>query len=111
VDGVQIEGVIALGCVTWGNVDQTEPGEVVEIFRDTLFAQTQGGRHRGHARPTLPRGAVRIALQHGVNRDANGAHLGGVVVDHAIVEAKGVGAQRDDLCHGTFSFGIRSQMW
>jgi hypothetical protein len=103
--------MIPLGRIARRHVDQAEAGQVVEIGLDAPGAQAEFGGNGGDARPTLARGAVCVPLQHGIDRDANRAHLGGVGVDHAIVEAKGVGAQRDDLCHGTFSFGIRSQMW
>jgi len=64
VDGVQIGGVIPLGRRARGHVDQAESGQVVEIFPDALCTQAEFGRNSGHARPTLPRRAVRIALQH-----------------------------------------------
>ena len=110
MDYVEVGGVIACSRIARRDADQAELGEVAEIFLDGGLAEAQGGCHGGHARPTLPCLTIGIALQHGVQRDANGAHLGRVVVDHAVIDPEGVGTQGADLCHRTFSFGIRSQI-
>jgi hypothetical protein len=101
--------VVAVGSIAWRDGDQAAPRQEVQILLDAVFAQAQQPGNGGDARPTLPRGAVGIALQHGVNRDAHGADLGGVVVNETIIKPESMGSQGDDLCHGRFSFGIRSQ--
>lgn len=87
---------------------QAAPRQEVQIFLDAVFAQPEQPGNGGDARPTLPCGAIRIALQHGVNRHANGAHLGGVGVDDNVIKAERVGTQGNDLCHERFSCGTRS---
>jgi hypothetical protein len=92
VHGVKIRGGIALGGGARRDGDQTKPRQEVQILFDTVFAEAEQPGNGGDARPALPSGAVRIALQDRINGDANGAHLGGVVVNDGVIEAEGVGA-------------------
>jgi hypothetical protein len=107
VHRVQIRSGIARGRRARRDGDQAKLGQEVQIFFHAVFAQPEQPGYGGDAGPTLPRGAVGIALQHGVQRDAKGADLGGVVVNETVIEAERMRAQRDDLCHGVFSVGIR----
>jgi hypothetical protein len=84
MDRVQIGGGIALGRRAGRDGDQAEPGEEVQILFDAVFAQAEPPGNRGHAWPALLGGAVGIALQHGVDSDAKGADLGGVVINEAV---------------------------